>query len=84
MLAFCVVFLLFYGFFSVNLFQAIQVVFTDAQQFNSVAQRSYLVWVKENPKEFFYGLGLPIGMVFIYLTAEIVTQLRSMRNFLAH
>lgn len=73
-LAFLGMYLLFEVFFSFNLFQAFQYVFNDALQFNAIDERDYWIWIGENPKEFIYAAGLPIMMIFIYMTVQILNQ----------
>jgi methylthioxylose transferase len=75
-LGFLIVFLFFSVLFSFNLLQAFQYVLKDAVDFNSRENRPYWIWVAENPKEFFYGVGLPVMMIFIYLAIQALHQLK--------
>jgi hypothetical protein len=74
LLAFFAVYLLFWVFLSFNLFQTFQFILKDAVNFNAVDQRGYWIWLKENLKEFFYAGGLPVMMIFIYMTIQMITQ----------
>ena len=66
--------LFFLVFFSFNLWTAGQYVVKDAMEFNLSAQRGYSIWLRENVKEFFYAVGLPILMIFIYFLNSIFSQ----------
>jgi hypothetical protein len=81
-LAFLVVHGIFVVVFSFNLFQAFQIIANAAVRFNAEAYREYRLWVWENCKEFFYAVGLPIMMIFIYSVAQIIRQIGTTRlNF---
>lgn len=80
LLSFLGVYILFLIFFSFNLLQAFQYIFTDAINFNARTNRTYWIWVRENPKEFFYSVGLPIIMIFIYMTSDLFTQFRRRKS----
>jgi hypothetical protein len=74
--SFITIYLLFLLFFSFDLWRTLNYVIKNAMEFNANNHRSYLVWVRENVKEFFYGAGLPTVMVFIYLLIEMLSQLK--------
>jgi hypothetical protein len=78
-LAFLAVYLFFLVVFSFNLLHTLQYVFRDAVGFNSRENRSYWIWAAENPKEFFYGAGIPIMIIFIYLSARILSQWKTLK-----
>jgi len=78
-LGFVGVYLLFYVLFSFNLLQAFQYTLKDAVNFNIRANRSYGIWVVENPKEFFYAAGVPIMIIFIYLTSLIFSHWKTLQ-----
>ena len=66
--------LLFIAIFSFNLLQAFRYVLSDAVNFNLTDRRDYRIWLAQNPKEFFYAVGLPIAMLFIYQMFEMLSQ----------
>lgn len=72
--AFLITYLLFVAFFSFNLLQTMQYVVADAVGFNYAANRSYSIWLRDNVKEFFYGAGLPVVMIFIFSVVEFFTR----------
>lgn len=80
LLAFAGVYLLFLVSFSFNLFQTVQYVLNDAVNFNAIDHRGYWIWAGENPKEFFYDVGIPIMMIFIYLTTQIFSQWKTISS----
>ena len=73
-ISFFATYLFFVMFFSFNLLQAFQYILKDAVGFNTEAERSYSIWIPENIKEFFYGAGLPVIMIFIYLVIKIFSE----------
>ena len=79
-LAFFSTYLLFYLFFSFDLLKAFLTIFNDAEDFNLRTSRSYWIWLGENLKEFFYGAGLPVMMIFIYQTAQTFSELRTIKS----
>ena len=82
-LSFLVVHFLLVVFLSFDIFQALQYVFKDAAAFNTRVRRSYSFWLREDLKEFFFGVGLPIFMIFIYFLLRILSQWKMMlKNFL--
>jgi hypothetical protein len=78
-LAFLVVHILSIIIFSFNLFQTVLNISYKAVIFNVIVQRDYWIWVRENVKEFFYAGGIPIMMIFIYLTTQILSQWEPIR-----
>jgi len=79
-LGFLVVYILFYILFSFNLFQSFLYVLKEARNFNIDYERGYLIWTIVNNKDFFYGVGLPVVIIFIYMTAHILVQTKSPTN----
>jgi len=73
-LAFLAMYILFYVIFSFNLFQSLLYVLDQAGKFNIRSQRGYLIWIIENSKEFFYGAGVPVMIIFIFMTMRIFAQ----------
>ena len=73
-LSFLAIHLLFSLIFSFNLWQAFQYVLKDAATFNQEANRNYWIWMRENLKAFFFDAGLPIMMLFFYITFALFTQ----------
>lgn len=63
--AFAVVYLLMRLIFSFDLFEMLAYMVKDAVQFNVGGNRGYWIWIVENSKEFLYGVGLPVGMIFL-------------------
>lgn len=51
--------------FSFDLFTMFAYMLKDAAAFNVGAERGYWVWVLENSKEFIYGVGTPVGLIFL-------------------
>jgi hypothetical protein len=82
-LAFLTVYVLFEVLFSFNLFQAFQLILRDAVDFNARTGRGYWIWVWENSKEFFFAAGLPVIMLFIFLTVRALGQKGAFRRGLA-
>jgi len=74
-LAFVLVYVFFRVFFSFDLLQSFQYVLQDAINFNLTDKRDYWIWIGENPKEFFFSAGIPIMILFIYLTSCMISQL---------
>jgi hypothetical protein len=56
-------------------------VWKDLTNFNTNGQRDYWIWLGENIKEFFYGVGVPITIITIYMIAHIFAQWKSSRDF---
>lgn len=73
-LSFAATYLLFVVFFSFDLLQVFIYILQDALQFNASSQRGYGIWIRENNKEFFYGVGLPTAMIFIYFIMNRLSQ----------
>lgn len=74
LLSFAATYLLFWWIFSFDLWQAFQHIWTDASDFNDREHRGYVVWLRENVKEFFYAVGLPVGMVFVYCAFDLLAR----------
>jgi hypothetical protein len=77
-LSFVMSHLFFLVFFSFNLWTAGQYIVKDALEFNLSSSRGYSIWIRENVKEFFYGVGLPIMMIFIYFVSSILSQWKAL------
>ena len=73
-LAFLCTYFIFYLFFSFDLFYIFKYVLNDAVNFNLDQQRPYWHWIGENAKEFFFGIGVPVSMLFIFMTAQTLSQ----------
>jgi len=80
LLAFICMHIFFYLVFSFNIFQTFEYILTDAVNFNQNQQRPYWLWIGENAKEFFFGVGVPIIVVFIFMTAQFFSQWRKFIN----
>jgi hypothetical protein len=52
----------------------------DATNFNLTSQRPYEIWVGENIKEFSFGVGVPIMVIFIYMASKIFSQWKNLKN----
>lgn len=83
-ISFIVIYFLFEVIFSFNLWQAFQYVLKDALEFNLKANRSYSIWLMENIKEFFYGAGCPVMMIFIYMIMSIFSQWKRIGSEFPH
>ena len=79
-IAFLIVYILFYIFFSFNLFQSFLFVVKEQRNFILSYERGYLIWAIVNNKDFFYGGGLPVIIIFIYMTAYILVKTRTLKN----
>lgn len=60
--------------FQFDLFQTFQALLKDAQFFNVREERHYAIWVRENAKEFFFAVGLPVVMVILYNTIALMSH----------
>jgi hypothetical protein len=79
-LAFCVAYIIFYALFSFNLFGALLYILRGAGDFNLIQGRGYQIWIIENSKEFFYGVGIPVLVIFIYMTAYVFVQTKTLKD----
>lgn len=79
-LSFISIYIIFSVFFSFDLIQSLLYVLNDAVDFNVVDKRDYVIWLGENVKEFFYAAGLPVMIIFVYMTAHIFSQLKTPKN----
>jgi hypothetical protein len=79
-IGFLSVYILFAILFSFHLFKDLTFVLNDAVNFDINNQRSYWIWLGENTKEFIYGIGVPIAVITIYMTAQIFTQWKASRD----
>lgn len=52
----------------------------DAAHFNLTSQRPYGIWVGENTKEFSFGIGVPVMVIFIYMASTIFSQWKNLKN----
>lgn len=76
LLAFAAAHLFFKLVFSFDLVRTFQFVLGDAADFNSAANRDYRIWFGENIKEFFYGVGTPVMVIFIQMLAVMAIHWR--------
>jgi hypothetical protein len=83
-LAFLCMYVLFSVLFSFDLFQALRFVFKNAINFNLKAHRGYWVWIGENTKEFFYSVGTPIVLIFIYWISQILVKWKTLKSAITH
>jgi hypothetical protein len=79
-LAFLVVYIFFNVFFSFNLFQSFLYIVKEQQNFILSYERGYLIWAIVNNKDFFYGVGIPVIIIFIYMTAQILVQTKTLKS----
>jgi hypothetical protein len=80
LLGFLAVYAIFLVFFSFSLLQSGLYVLRDAVSFNVAGQRDYMIWLGGNAKEFFYVVGAPIMILFIYMTVDFFSQWRTPRG----
>jgi hypothetical protein len=80
-LGFLSVYILFSVFFSFPLFKVLTYDLMDAVTFNINDQRGYWIWLAEDIKSFFYAVGVPISVITIYMTAQILPQWRASSDF---
>jgi hypothetical protein len=80
LLAFLGVHIIFSVLLSFDLIQSFQYILKDAMGFNINHERHYTTWVGENTKEFFYSVGLPVIIIFVYMVAQIFSQWRTLKN----
>ena len=73
-LAFVGIYLVFSLIFNFNLFPTFLYMLKDAMQFNSRADRGYFIWLGENIKDFFFSVGLPVMIIYIYLAARLFSD----------
>jgi hypothetical protein len=83
-LSFLVVYSIFYLIFSFDLLGAFRYVLSGAVNFNVIAGRSYKRWVVEDLKEFFYSVGTPVMVIFIYLVSLFFIQWRNIKSSVMH
>jgi hypothetical protein len=83
-LAFLCVFAIFFIFLSFDLLGAFRYVLKDAADFNIRAGRPYRLWVAEDFKEFFYSVGTPVMVIFIYMTSRVLAQWKVLKFNLLH
>jgi hypothetical protein len=67
--------------FSFDIFHTFGYIFNDAVNFNQNRQRPYWLWIGENTKEFFYGVGVPIMVVYIFMTTQTFGRWLYLHNF---
>ena len=60
--------------FSFDLFSMFAYMLKDAASFNVGAERGYWIWVLENSKEFLYGAGVPIVLIFLLNLVLLFTK----------
>lgn len=73
-LAFGATYLLFKVLFSFDLWKTFQHLVKDASGFNAREKRGYSIWLRENTKEFFYAVGLPVIMLLFYSAIQMIAQ----------
>jgi hypothetical protein len=78
-LGFLSVYILFAVFFSFRLFKDLTLILNDAVDFDVSAHRGYWIWLGQNIKTFFYGVGVPIAVLTIYMTVQIFVQWKTSR-----
>lgn len=79
-LGFLIMFIVFYVFFFFNIFLSFLYILKEASSFNLSYERSYLIWIIANNKDFFYGAGIPVTIIFVYATALIFIQTKNLKN----
>ncbi|MBI1794620.1 MAG: hypothetical protein HYR70_10555 [Chloroflexi bacterium] len=79
LLAFLGMYTLFSVLFSFDLIQVLRFVVRDAVNFNFKDNRGYWVWIGENTKEFFYGVGTPIMLIFIYWISQLLMKWKNLK-----
>jgi len=79
-LGFFIAFITFYVLFSFNIFQSLLYILKSAGHFNINHGRGYLIWLIEDSREFFYGVGIPITIIFIYMTFHLLVQTRTLKG----
>jgi len=72
--------LVFYLLFSFNFFQSFLYLLNEARNFNANDGRGYLIWIIENSREFFYGAGVPVMIIFIYMTVLIFAKTKTLKG----
>ena len=83
-LAFLCVYEIFSIFLSFDLLKAFRYVLKDAANFNLSAKRPYRLWVAEDFKEFFYSVGTPVMIIFIFMTSRIIAQWKVLKFNILH
>ena len=78
LLAFLCIYILLSVLFSFDLIRAFQFILNDAVNFNLENQRGYRVWFGQNIKEFFYSVGTPIILIFIYRISQILLEWKTL------
>ena len=71
--------LLFYIVFSFNFFQSFHYLLNEARNFNINDERGYWIWIIENSREFLYGAGVPVMIIFIYMVILIFAQTKNLK-----
>ncbi len=66
------------SFFHFDMFQAFQYVLIDAVDYNLKDKHDYWIWILENPKEFFYAAGIPVMLIFVYMSSLILSHWKSL------
>jgi hypothetical protein len=79
-LAFVGIYILFSLVFNFNLFPTFLYMLKDAAQFNSRADRGYFIWLGENIKDFFFSVGLPVMIIYIYLAAHLFSDWEMLKD----
>jgi hypothetical protein len=77
-LGFLAVYLFFFLFFSFNMLETFQYILKAAVNFNVRRERVYWIWIVENPKEFFYSAGIPVMLIYLYLTSLIFSHWKAL------
>jgi hypothetical protein len=71
--------LLFYIVFSFNFFQSFHYLLNEARNFNINDGRGYWIWIIENSREFFFGAGVPVTIIAIYMVILIFAQTKNLK-----
>jgi hypothetical protein len=79
LLAFLCLYILFSMLFSFDLIRTLRFVVNDAVDFNFRAHRGYWLWIGENTKEFFYGAGTPIMIIFLYWIMQLSMKWKTLK-----
>jgi len=69
-IAFATTYAAVYGRFGFDLISAFRQIGTDAVAFNTTAGRPYSIWVRENLREFLFGVGICQAVVFVAALCE--------------
>jgi hypothetical protein len=65
--------------FTFNFFQSFLYLLNGARNFNINDERGYWIWIIENSREFFYGAGVPVMIIFTYMVTLIFAQMKNLK-----